>query len=103
MSRILGAVAMGGAGGQDHAEGRAAIGLGLEFQQPAVVFDDARGNGQAQSGAGFLGREKWIKQSFLHFGWYAFAVVFRFQNNDRPILSADAGRTVPRAQNDSAM
>ena len=35
--------------------------LGFQFQPPAVVFDDAGGNAQAQAGAFLLGAEKGLK------------------------------------------
>ena len=39
--------------------------LGLILQRAAVLFDDARGDGQAQAGAGILGGEKRIEQPLL--------------------------------------
>ena len=68
--------------GQDDTKGRAAIHLGLILQRAAVFLHDARGDGQAQAGAGFLGGEKRIEQPLFHFRRNAFAGVRDFQDDD---------------------
>src|SRR5579875_1748876 len=59
---------------QNNAEGGAAIDLRLILKRAAVFFDNARGNGQPQAGAGIFGGEKGIEEAFLDLRGNALAV-----------------------------
>ena len=67
------------------------FGLGLILERAAVFFDDARGDGQAQAGAGFLGGEERVEQALLDLRGNAFAGVGRLPESRR-VWSGRASR-----------
>src|SRR5882724_12938304 len=60
---------------QDNAKGRAATDLGLILERTAMLFDNARGNRQAEPRAGFFGGKERVEEALLYFQWDTLAGV----------------------------
>ena len=65
---------------QNDGKGGAAIELGLVTEFTAVLLDNSRRDGKAQSRSAFLGGEEGIKQALLHLSRNPFSGVGNFQN-----------------------
>ena len=87
---------------QDNAEGRAVAGPGLILERAALFLNEARGDWQAEAGAGFFCAEKWVEQAFLDFGRNAFAGVAHFKNNSFSFPPTELSARGARAQRDRA-
>ena len=56
--------------------------LGLILKRTAVFLNDAGRDGQAETGAGVLGSEEGIEETFLDFGRNALARIRDFEDDD---------------------
>src|SRR5882672_11839233 len=67
---------------QDNAKGRAAIDLGLILECPAMFFNNARRNRQAQPGAGLFGGKERVEETLLHVQRDTLTCVNHLQNDN---------------------
>src|ERR1051326_3785313 len=66
---------------QNEAKSSAVIEACLVLENAAVFFDDARGNGQTEAGAAFLGGKERIEEALFRFWGHAFAGVGNFNHD----------------------
>ena len=77
--------------GQHDGKRGAAVSFGLKLDQTAVVFGNARSNGQPEPGAAFLRREERLEQALLGFRRDARAIVRHFKDHYRAQLFVEFG------------
>jgi hypothetical protein len=92
-----------GHGGQDDAEGRAAVGLALILEGTPVLFHDARGDRQAKARPPLFGGEKGVEQPLADLGGDALAGVGHFEDDDLGFVLGERQPIASRPQGDRAI
>ena len=67
-----------------------------------MLFNDARGDGEAEAGAGFLRAEERVEEALLDFGRDAASGVGNFQDNGLGVAAVECRTAGARAERDGA-